>query len=73
MDKAFAARDLEELAGLAHWLKGAAGTVGYDAFTEPSAELEQRIKDGELVHIEASLRLLRRLQSRIVEPDEIAP
>ncbi|MGH8673593.1 MAG: ATP-binding protein, partial [Burkholderiales bacterium] len=40
MDRACKARDFQELAALAHWLKGAGGTVGYDAFTEPSMELE---------------------------------
>ncbi len=34
-------RDLDELADLAHWLKGAGGTVGFDDFTEPASNLEQ--------------------------------
>jgi PAS domain S-box-containing protein len=68
MDRAWQARDMEELAALAHWLKGAAGTVGYDAFTEPSAELEQWIIADASDQITASLRKLRSLQSRIVEP-----
>jgi PAS domain S-box-containing protein len=72
MEHACAIRDMEELAALAHWLKGAAGTVGYDAFTEPSAELEQWIKDGAGDRILATLRQLRSLQSRIVEPAEAA-
>jgi CheY-like chemotaxis protein/HPt (histidine-containing phosphotransfer) domain-containing protein len=41
MDLALQNSELDELAGLAHWLKGAGGTVGYDDFTEPSAELER--------------------------------
>ena len=31
-EHAYTARNFEELAQLAHWLKGAAGTVGYDEF-----------------------------------------
>ena len=69
MDAAWQAGDLVELAALAHWLKGAAGTVGYDAFTEPSAELEERIARADSAAISASLQELRGLQSRIVEPE----
>ena len=32
--------DLDTLALIAHWLKGAGGTVGFDEFTSPAAELE---------------------------------
>ncbi|WP_194712887.1 hybrid sensor histidine kinase/response regulator [Noviherbaspirillum soli] len=71
MDAAWQARDHEQLAALAHWLKGAAGTVGYDAFTEPSAELEERIERGDAQGIAASLATLRGLQARIVEPDAL--
>lgn len=39
MGNAWERVDMEELAVLAHWLKGAGGTVGYDDFTEPAAEL----------------------------------
>lgn len=38
MENAWERVDMEELAVLAHWLKGAGGTVGYDDFTEPAAE-----------------------------------
>ncbi len=68
MDVALKARDFEELAALAHWLKGAAGTVGYDAFTEPAVELEQVVKGRTETQIEAKLQQLRRLQRRIFVP-----
>ncbi|MBI1395324.1 MAG: hypothetical protein GC151_05025 [Betaproteobacteria bacterium] len=32
--------DFESLAMLAHWLKGAGGTAGFDAFTGPARTLE---------------------------------
>lgn len=34
----------DELANLGHWLKGAGGTVGFPAFTEPARRLEQAAK-----------------------------
>ena len=42
MQAALERRDLAELAALAHWLKGAGGTVGFDAFFEPARKLEQQ-------------------------------
>jgi HPt (histidine-containing phosphotransfer) domain-containing protein len=72
MDSAWNARDLTEMAALAHWLKGAAGTVGYDAFTEPATELEQLVKAGAEHEIAPKLAQLRRLQKRIVVPGAAA-
>lgn len=40
MQQAFTNKDYDELAQLAHWLKGSGGTVGFDVFTKPSADLE---------------------------------
>ena len=31
MQRAWAKRDLDEMARLAHWMKGAGGTAGFDA------------------------------------------
>jgi len=36
--------DYEELAKLAHWLKGSGGNVGYDGFTQLAASLEASAK-----------------------------
>lgn len=69
MDAAWHTGELEQLAALAHWLKGAAGTVGYDVFTDPAAELEIYIQKNDRDAIAASLRVLRSLQVRIVEPE----
>jgi PAS domain S-box-containing protein len=44
MEKALAGDDLTELALLAHWLKGAGGSVGFDAYFEPARELEAACK-----------------------------
>ncbi|HET7597906.1 MAG TPA: ATP-binding protein [Burkholderiales bacterium] len=69
MERAWQARDHAALASLAHWLKGAGGTVGYDAFTEPAVELEQLAKSGAPEGIDAVLARLRALERRIVVPD----
>ncbi len=71
MDAAWQARNMQELGALAHWLKGAAGTVGYDAFTEPAVEFEQHIKAGAEIQIDESLQQFRRLQRRIVAPGNV--
>ncbi len=70
MEEASRARAFEELAGLAHWLKGAAGTVGFDAFTEPAAALEQLARQGRKEEAEASLAELRGLAERLIVPVE---
>ncbi|HEY4723960.1 MAG TPA: response regulator, partial [Anaerolineae bacterium] len=66
MSKAWNDRNFEELAGLAHWLKGAGGTVGFDAFTEPALALEQLAKARNTEEVEAAIDELRQLASRIV-------
>jgi CheY-like chemotaxis protein/HPt (histidine-containing phosphotransfer) domain-containing protein len=65
MSKAWAERNFEELASLGHWLKGAGGTVGFDAFTEPALALEQLAKARNEEEIEAAIAGLRRLAGRI--------
>ncbi len=46
------ARDYTSLAVLAHWLKGAGGTVGFDCFTSPAHQLENaaRNEDNDAIH-----------------------
>lgn len=69
MDVAWRRRDLDALARLAHWLKGAAGTVGFDAFTKPAQSLEKRAKGGdETDGIAELLKELRELADAIVIP-----
>ena len=47
LEKAEVGGDLKAVADLAHWLKGAGGTVGFDVFTEPAAQLEIHAKKRE--------------------------
>jgi PAS domain S-box-containing protein len=65
MAKAWSLKNFDELAGLAHWLKGAGGTVGLDAFTKPAAELEQLAKAKAPDQIGEKIDELRRLAHRI--------
>ncbi len=65
MEASWEAGDLEELANLAHWLKGAAGTVGFDAFTAPAQTLNALASEGKEEGVEALLRELRELADRI--------
>ncbi len=66
MREAWAARDLDELAELAHWLKGVGGTVGLDFLVAPAAKLEQLSMNGDTEHVETTIAELVQLAGRIV-------
>jgi HPt (histidine-containing phosphotransfer) domain-containing protein len=68
MDDALARGDLPELEALAHWLKGAGGTVGYDAFFEPARDFEQHAKAADAKAMRSGLDELLALAARIVIP-----
>ncbi len=70
MEKAWADRDFATLANLAHTLKGSGGTLGFDAFTEPSMQLEELAKRHREDGIEAAIQELRELERRVVVPEE---
>ena len=70
MEAAWHSRDLEKLAGLAHWLKGSGGTAGFDAFTAPAKALEQLAKAKNEAQIPAALAELRQIVENIVVPGE---
>ena len=70
MDQAYSALDFPNLAALAHWLKGAGGTVGYHAFTEPARTLEMCAKAGDGPGADAALRELHHLAGRLVVPGQ---
>ena len=56
------------MAQLVHWLKGAGGTAGFDAFTEPAKHLEQLVKAQKLDDIPAALDAIAELVERIAVP-----
>ena len=66
---ALAGGDLAEVARLAHWLAGAAGTVGYDAFTPPARELEAAAQAGDAAVAETVLQRLERMADQIEIPE----
>jgi HPt (histidine-containing phosphotransfer) domain-containing protein len=63
------AGDLAEVERLAHWLAGAAGTVGYDAFTGPARELEAGAKAGDAALAEGVLQRLMRMAEQLEVPE----
>ena len=63
------AGDLAEVERLAHWLAGAAGTVGYDAFTEPAREMEAAAKAGDRAQAEGVLQRLMRMADQLEVPE----
>ncbi len=65
MENVLAAGDWEQLASLAHWLKGAGGTVGFKDFYRPAFSLEKAAREANVNQAAKSLRQLRNLQSRI--------
>lgn len=61
--------DLAEVERLAHWLAGAAGTVGYDAFTAPAREMEAAARAGDAAQAEAVLQRLTQMAQRLELPE----
>jgi HPt (histidine-containing phosphotransfer) domain-containing protein len=57
--------DFKELAGLAHWLKGAGGTVGFQEFFDPSVKLETAARGCNLVTSKIWLAELMNLSERV--------
>ncbi len=68
MEKALVEERLDDLQTMTHWLKGAAGTVGYDAFTKPAIELENLIRKQEKEKIIHQVHKLREMVGNIVSP-----
>jgi PAS domain S-box-containing protein len=68
MDEAIQAKDFEALSQLAHWLKGGGGSVGFDLFTAPAAQLEVAAKAAQLEQCMKPLASIRNIASRLVSP-----
>lgn len=65
MDDAFENADYQALADLAHWLKGAGGTIGFDQFTDPAAKLEQAAKRSDEQESDQWLKSVHALAKRV--------
>jgi signal transduction histidine kinase/CheY-like chemotaxis protein/HPt (histidine-containing phosphotransfer) domain-containing protein len=63
MSAALEAEDLDELARLAHALKGSGGTAGFECFTEPAARVESLAKAGRSSEIAQAVSEIRDLQN----------
>ena len=68
MEVALEKEDMTELAGLAHWLKGAGGTVGYDDFTKSAEDLETCARAAHVEKANQSLKEVKSLVAAIVPP-----
>ena len=68
MDQATRNESFNELAALAHWLKGAGGTCGFLDLHAPSLELENAAKAHDKEGCEMCLDLLVAVSQRIVVP-----
>jgi HPt (histidine-containing phosphotransfer) domain-containing protein len=66
IQRALAALDFDGVASLAHALKGAGGTAGFDCLTEASAQLERAARNKEAGDVDGALDSLRQLNERIV-------
>ncbi len=69
MEEAWTRWDLEELATFAHWLKGAAGTLGFDDFTEPAEKLENYIRAEMKEQVGQSVEHIRNLAAAVILPE----
>ena len=72
MEAALAVESYVELAGLAHWLKGGGGSVGYDEFFEPSLALEKAARQGDAAQAREHLSAITDLAARLIAPPILA-
>jgi PAS domain S-box-containing protein len=71
MQAALKSHSYIDLSDLAHWLKGAAGSVGYDVFTEPAQRLEQAAKTMNSQLASEMLLVVGSLATRVVLPEPV--
>ena len=68
MEVALEKEDMKELASLAQWLRGAGGTVGYNVFTKPAADLESCARADHVEMANLKLKEVKSLATAIVPP-----
>jgi len=71
IDAAWNNGQLEELANLAHWLKGSGGTAGFTQCTEPATQLEQLAKTNQTIDIPVAIESLRTLHQHMQVPENL--
>jgi HPt (histidine-containing phosphotransfer) domain-containing protein len=62
---AWSHRDVAQLDEIAHWIKGAGGTAGFDELTQPAAALEKSARQGLIDGIAPEIRRLEELRQRM--------
>jgi CheY-like chemotaxis protein len=67
MDQAAGQGDMAELAALAHWLKGAGGSMGFDVLFEPAKALEDAAHADDPAAADVVLGALHGLAARIAQ------
>ena len=60
--------DLRLVGDIAHWIRGSAGTLGFDAFTKPAANLEKTARNGTSQQVAPQIEQLAALFQRIQVP-----
>jgi HPt (histidine-containing phosphotransfer) domain-containing protein len=60
--------NFDALTEKAHWLKGSAGSVGFDPFTAPAKRLEQASKEQNAAECKLQMQIILALQKRISVP-----
>jgi HPt (histidine-containing phosphotransfer) domain-containing protein len=68
LEKAYREDNLRQVAEIAHWIKGTAGNVGFDAFTRPAGALENRARGGIVGELGELIDQLKNLSQRIQLP-----
>jgi signal transduction histidine kinase/HPt (histidine-containing phosphotransfer) domain-containing protein/ActR/RegA family two-component response regulator len=63
--RAWALADFDDIARLAHWLKGSGGTAGFDEFTEPARQLELLAKARTRERLDQAVADMFELASRV--------
>lgn len=71
LQAAWKQRDLEAVGRIAHWLKGAAGTMGFRDFTEPGLKLMNLARDEQIDQIEPAIRELVVMVESIELPEPV--
>lgn len=69
MRTALASKDAHEMAHLAHWLKGAGGTVGFAVLSDLGREMETNVKARDWAQVAEQLDEIATQASRIVVPN----
>lgn len=72
LEEAYRQRDFHEVEELAHWLKGAGGSLGFPQFTQPARRLETAARAEDEDGMSEELKLIRRITDRVRAPNESA-